>query len=243
MTETQKMNKYKLAAFSNALPGRDDDYRDWYVNQHLPDVLALSGFTAGQFFRVIDPGNGAVAPRWAYFAVYDMAGEDVSVPIGELMAARETDRLKLTTSIDTSKVFLAAWEAITPWINAGDANTEQAQQRPEDARFRYVGVSNAVAGRDAEYNTWYNNQHLGDVLSVPGFVGAQRFRSVHLGNAPAPAWNYLAVYALNQPQAALAEEQARVGRQEMPVSDALDRSNVVMSLFEALTPKTLARIP
>src|SRR5690606_19186746 len=44
--------------------------------------------------------------------------------------------------------------------------------------YAYVVLSNPVPGRDQEYNDWYSNRHLADVVAVPGFVSAQRFRLV-----------------------------------------------------------------
>ncbi len=34
--------------------------------------------------------------------------------------------------------------------------------------YAYVVHSNPVAGREDEYNDWYSNRHLADVVAVPG---------------------------------------------------------------------------
>lgn len=60
----------------------------------------------------------------------------------------------------------------------------------------FVVFSNCEEGRDDEFNRWYDEQHLGEVLGVDGFVSAQRFR-LHPDQQPgqpAPPWEYLAVY-------------------------------------------------
>lgn len=44
------------------------------------------------------------------------------------------------------------------------------------ARHHFIVLSNPVAGREDDYNDWYDNEHLDDVLKVEGFVAAQRFR-------------------------------------------------------------------
>ena len=41
--------------------------------------------------------------------------------------------------------------------------------------YYYFVFSNPVAGHEAEYNKWYNEQHALDVVAVPGFITAQRF--------------------------------------------------------------------
>jgi hypothetical protein len=48
------------------------------------------------------------------------------------------------------------------------------------------------AGED-EYNNWYNNVHLDDVVSLPGFVRAQRFR---LDEPSKFEYRHLAIYEI-----------------------------------------------
>jgi len=42
-------------------------------------------------------------------------------------------------------------------------------------RCNLIVFTNPVEGRDDEYNDWYTNTHLPDVLKIPGITGAQRF--------------------------------------------------------------------
>ena len=39
-------------------------------------------------------------------------------------------------------------------------------------RYMFLGLTNATEGRDDEFNDWYDNRHLPDVLAVEGFVAA-----------------------------------------------------------------------
>jgi hypothetical protein len=50
--------------------------------------------------------------------------------------------------------------------------------------------SNVVPAREAEYNRWYNEVHLRDMLAVPGVLSARRYES--LLDEP----KYAAVYEL-----------------------------------------------
>jgi len=38
------------------------------------------------------------------------------------------------------------------------------------AKYLLLVTSNPVEGRDAEYNRWYTEEHLRDVLKLDGFV-------------------------------------------------------------------------
>jgi hypothetical protein len=44
--------------------------------------------------------------------------------------------------------------------------------------FSLVVLSNPTTGQDAAFNDWYNHQHVEDVLRVPGFQTAQRFKLI-----------------------------------------------------------------
>jgi len=103
------------------------------------------------------------------------------------------------------------------------------------ARYVYAIFSNAVSGKEDEYNRWYSEEHLDDVLRVPGFIAAQRFR-LALQDAAAPA-QYLAIYELDtdDPHKSLAELEACAGTGAMPISPALDAATVKALLYGAIT--------
>lgn len=44
------------------------------------------------------------------------------------------------------------------------------------AKWVYVVSTNCkVAGKEADFNKWYDTVHIPDVLATPGFVSAQRY--------------------------------------------------------------------
>lgn len=45
-------------------------------------------------------------------------------------------------------------------------------------KHRYVMLvfANPIPGREAEFNDWYTNTHMGDLVQLQGWMGAQRFR-------------------------------------------------------------------
>ena len=43
-------------------------------------------------------------------------------------------------------------------------------------KYTFVVMTNASEGKEEEFNRWYNQHHIPDVLNVPGFVSGQRFR-------------------------------------------------------------------
>ena len=94
--------------------------------------------------------------------------------------------------------------------------------------------SNAAEGREDEYNDWYNNIHLGEVLAVPGFVAAQRFAYTGQSAAgDAPAHKFLAIYELetDDPQASLDALGEEVSSGRMNISDAIRMDDVAAALY------------
>jgi len=92
--------------------------------------------------------------------------------------------------------------------------------------YKFLVYTNAAAGRDDEFNKWYESQHLGDVLSVDAIKSAKRFRrSTHPGQPPtqdpAAAYQYLTIYDVEADDPT--EVLAAIGeRTKGRISDALD---------------------
>jgi hypothetical protein len=104
------------------------------------------------------------------------------------------------------------------------------------ARGVYVVRTRPVsADREDEYNRWYDGTHVPELLAVPGFVSARRYRRVG-GDGVA---EYLAVYEieaddLGAPVAELRRRSA-AGQTTPPTALELDPPPVV-ALYEALEP-------
>ena len=92
------------------------------------------------------------------------------------------------------------------------------------AKFLFLVFSQPVEGQDAEYNRWYTEEHLADVLKAEGFTAAQRFSITPHKDTPAGMLPpYLAIYEIegDDPQTALADLSRRARTPLMPVSPAL----------------------
>ena len=49
---------------------------------------------------------------------------------------------------------------------------------PGQNRFVYLVMSDPLPGREFDFNDGYQNMHMGDLVQLPGWTGAQRFRLV-----------------------------------------------------------------
>jgi len=108
-------------------------------------------------------------------------------------------------------------------------------------KFKLLVLTNPREGRDQEYNDWYTKQHLADVVAVPGFVSAQRFKLTDPMGFPHDH-RYLAIYEIesDDPKAVMADMMSRSGSQSMVISEALDLEGATIGLYEECSPVVCA---
>lgn len=96
----------------------------------------------------------------------------------------------------------------------------------------YMVRSNPVEGKEDEFNLWYSDVHLPEVLQIDGFQTAQRFRLTEQQMQP-QAHGYLAIYNINSEDVSGTLENLRNMR-SLTMSDALDLSTLQISIFTEL---------
>lgn len=107
------------------------------------------------------------------------------------------------------------------------------------AKYVFLAFTNPTKGREAEYNKWYD-EHIPQVLQhAPGFVSGQRFRLANqqYGGETTKPWRYLAIYEIetNDLGKTLKTLEERLGTPVMPLSDALDVSNIGFYVLEPIS--------
>jgi hypothetical protein len=70
---------------------------------------------------------------------------------------------------------LLATQAVAQW-SIGKPGTREA--RSGQNRYVYLVMSDPLPGREWDFNDAYQNVHMGDLVQLPGWTGAQRFRLV-----------------------------------------------------------------
>ena len=106
-------------------------------------------------------------------------------------------------------------------------------------KYTFLVLTNATDGKDAEFNDWYDNVHLGDVLKIPGYKAAQRFKLSDQAGAEASNWRYMSLYEVEAASAdeARANLNAAGASGAMPVSDTLHKDSVFALFFEPIGPR------
>ena len=100
-------------------------------------------------------------------------------------------------------------------------------------RYKMVVSSYPVAGREAEYNDWYQNIHLGELVSLKGFVSARRFR-LAAKLVEGEAAPYMAIYEIetDDVEAVLEHLKNEAYNSRINMSEAIDTSRTTAVVYE-----------
>ena len=99
-----------------------------------------------------------------------------------------------------------------------------------------VVLTEPSAGREDEYNTYYEKQHIDEVLETTGWLSGQRFKlSAEQGmTCPLP---YLAFYELEADDARAALDHLNATRGQRVQSEALNKRTAGVWVFSEIGPR------
>ena len=103
--------------------------------------------------------------------------------------------------------------------------------------------SNAIEGREDEFNEWYDNVHVPDLLAIPGVLSAHRYdlleTAINRNPAmPAPTHRYLCIYEMEgDVDAIMAKVQESVLSGGIVMTEAMDVMESRLSFWSSRGPK------
>ncbi len=138
----------------------EDEFHDWYDTEHIPERLRVPGFINAQ--RWIGVDNPKVS-----LALYDLDRVGVlhSPPYLAVGGDNGSPWTKRVTG-RTNLIIRYEGEQILP----GDGLA------PEGAEALLLISMNVAPEHEAEFNDWYNQEHLPALAGVPGVLRARRYR-------------------------------------------------------------------
>lgn len=92
-----------------------------------------------------------------------------------------------------------------------------------------------LKGKEAEFNDWYNNTHLQEVVAVEGFISAQRYELTQAQQMPDQDYKYLALYELEDENVAATIENLLAASGTMDMGDSADLASAKVSIFTSIT--------
>lgn len=94
--------------------------------------------------------------------------------------------------------------------------------------------TNPTEGKEDEYNTWYDDIHLGEVLAVDGITRAQRFAVADVMPGVTDH-KYVAIYELDTDDPQGVVKGLNAALPGMRMSDAIDLKTAKMSVVSAVS--------
>src|SRR3954447_736086 len=91
--------------------------------------------------------------------------------------------------------------------------------------------TNAVEGRDDDFNRWYDEVHLTEVLALPEFTAARRFRLADAQVFADQQYRYLAIYEYGG-SAQQAVDALTAAASTLDMGDSIDMTAQHVVLFE-----------
>jgi hypothetical protein len=189
------MTDHLLVAFTNPTEGMVEQCTSWYRDVHLAEALTAPGFEAAHLLVRDEqlPESTKAPSRHRFLAAYAIS----STP----------EELVRTTGRHLAEGYrpppFLARDGAGPWIYTAIGDRVGSSAAGEHL---VIALSNAIDDRDDEFNDWYDVTHVPEVLALPGFESARRFRIDEVQMPPKVAkpseHRYLAVYEFSGVSAA-----------------------------------------
>ncbi len=166
-----------LAVWLHVQPQHEDEFNAWYNTEHIQQITGIPGFINGRRYMALEG-----VPK--YLALYELHDE----------------------TITAGDEFQSVMAKPTPWSarmrgfyrdyrirNTYRLLFTTGEAPGEDAPFVYVVKTDIPEDFEADFNAWYEHEHVPALASVPGCLRARRFLAID--GQP----KYMAVYELENP--------------------------------------------
>ena len=97
-----------------------------------------------------------------------------------------------------------------------------------------IVMTNCTEGADEEFNRWYDEVHLGEVIEFAGAIAASRYRLSEYQAGEVGGFRYLAIYEIEADSLEAALEKLNAGSGTMEISEALDMNSATAIAFSAI---------
>lgn len=104
------MSRYCYVVLSDPVTGREEEFNNWYDDQHVPDALRVPGFVSAQRFKVSD-ANSTLPGQ--YLTLYEIETNDLQRVLDDVRSRAGTPAMVLSDAADFSSTRMAVFEAIT----------------------------------------------------------------------------------------------------------------------------------
>lgn len=91
------MKRYMLIVLSNPKDGQEEEFKRWYLEQHIPDCLQVPGFVSGKLLPAAGQQPSLQREkRWNYLALFELETDDLNAVLVELEQRLNTSRMPIS---------------------------------------------------------------------------------------------------------------------------------------------------
>jgi hypothetical protein len=113
-----------------------------------------------------------------------------------------------------------------------------------EAKHRLVIFTESKPGQEDEFNHWYNEIHVKDLLRIDGIESVQRFQISEMDPAQPATHRWLGIYELSRDPQEVVDALLATRDTRAPNSPAYDSARTVRwyytAITERLTPEVVA---
>ena len=161
-------------------PKKAAEWDQWYDTIHLPDIVGSGSAWRATRWQRQDAGHFG----WTNANLYEVEGPDIVANQKKASAHAPRWRAEGRHFLDYALMDLKFFEPTGKWTGIADPS-------PDLSARVYVLTLCGDRSRDDEWNEWYDDVHVPDLLAVDGFVSATRWKLV----TPTPfGANHLAIF-------------------------------------------------
>lgn len=95
--------------YTQARPGRESEYHDWYDTRHLHDVARVAGVVSAQRYDLDEAETAGGGPPARCLAVYEVEG-DPRAFVEELRSRFGTDEMPASPALDLASISMTLWK-------------------------------------------------------------------------------------------------------------------------------------
>ncbi len=158
---------------------KEDEFNTWYNDIHIPDVAATGVFQEAIRFVSTSPKRGEAK----HIATYETTWEDVS----KALAALKEGMAKTQTPDRLSPLL----EVVRPSVAYKKLDEEFCTTSKPTRGILMVMLNCEDPAKEQEFNKWYADVHIPDILSTGAFHTAYRYESLDPDTSNG---KYLAIY-------------------------------------------------
>ena len=228
---------YYFLVFNGPVAGKEAEYNQWYNEQHAPDVVSVPGFVSAQRYVYNDVQLREVAlKKPKYLVMYTIVTNDLPAVLAEVKRRLKTGETRVSNTLDPKSGQMYIYRAFRPEVAGARGQPADAKPGPTETYIQVV-FGDAAAGKDDEFNTWYDNDHAPNMVAAPGFVSAQRatVSDVQMEPLTNPS-RYLALFQIETTDLPAVFRYRGKGGEPPP---AFDRDRTFGYTYRAIAPRLL----